>query len=529
MSVLDVADVAGYLLQRGLLSPRAVVDGGLRVVDASRLNRVFLVTAERERSFVVKLAGDAARRRGARGGGARAPASVNGCVTWPRTCPPSSSYDAAEGVLILESAPSARDLSDHHARGRFSCALAREAGRALARLHAIPPVALDGVPVALDATSSAQVHRPDLDTVRTLSAAAVELIRIVQGFDELCAALDELARSWREDSVIHGDIRWDNCVAWRRSDSDRWARLQLIDWELSGVGDPGLDVGAFLGEYLRAWPQSIPISDPRDPGRLLAHAGLPLRRMRPALRAFWEAYARHRGAAAAELGATLRRAMRFAAVRLLAAGARGSADARGAARERALPGVAEPQHPAPTATRQRHLLGLGASGDGRVIAYREQVATALRAVAVTSSTSYAWFGRRSRPLPARWSPRSRPMSRGNTWSTALQRELYRSFYSQGRPVPVASGRGRPGTAPIAVFVEALSRGEPRGGRLGARVAGREGGARDASGSRETGSRVRARVGGLPRDRRSPRGGDAVEPAASQGAQRRLAGLLHRAR
>ena len=52
---------------------------------------------------------------------------------------------------------------------------------------------------------------------------------------------------------------------------------------------------------------------------LLPHARLPLRRMRPALSAFWEAYTRVRGASAADVHGTLRLSTRFAAVRLLAA------------------------------------------------------------------------------------------------------------------------------------------------------------------------------------------------------------------
>jgi aminoglycoside phosphotransferase (APT) family kinase protein len=119
--------------------------------------------------------------------------------------------------------------------------------------------------------------------------------------------------------VIHGDIRWDNFLAVRGGDSKRWTRLQLIDWELCGVGDPAVDIGAFFGEYLHAWLQSIPIMDPQDPGRFLAHAGLPLRRMRPALRAFWDAYTQHSPATAIELSRSLRRAIRFAAMRLLMA------------------------------------------------------------------------------------------------------------------------------------------------------------------------------------------------------------------
>src|SRR5204863_8639508 len=181
----------------------------------------------------------------------------------------------------------------------------------------VAPAALDGLAPIPHPSWAAPMHRPNLDTLRNLSAAAVELTRIVQRSDDLCAALDALLSDRPPASVIHGDVRWANCVA-LHGGSRRWTRLQLIDWELCGAGDPAFDVGAFLGEYLRAWLQSIPIEDPRDPARLLAHARLPLRRMRPALQAFWTAYVLHRQRAA-ELGALLQRSMRFAALRLLGA------------------------------------------------------------------------------------------------------------------------------------------------------------------------------------------------------------------
>jgi aminoglycoside phosphotransferase (APT) family kinase protein len=314
--VLAAADVAGYLLDRKLLSPTAVVHGGFRVADTSRLNRVFVVTTEDGPCFVLKAAdgrGGAVVREAAV---LKRLSSVDGLAS---SLPRFITYDSREQVLILESARDARDLVRHHARGRFSCALASEAGRALARLHAISPGALDGLPEAPHPVPTADLHRPDLATLRTLSAAAVELTRVIQGMDELCGELDELAALWAPESVIHGDIRWDNCVAVCGRGAGRWTRLELIDWEFCGAGDPSLDAGSFLGEYLHAWLRSIPIAQPDDPARLLGYARIPLRRMRPAVRAFWEAYARHSRAGAAELAVRLNRVMRFAAVRLLTA------------------------------------------------------------------------------------------------------------------------------------------------------------------------------------------------------------------
>jgi hypothetical protein len=90
-----------------------------------------------------------------------------------------------------------------------------------------------------------------------------------------------------------------------------------------------------------------------------------------------------------------------------------------------------------------------------VTVYREQLARALRAVAVTSSTSYSWFGSRSRPLPRPLIAALSPVTVRAYLVDALQRELYRSFYREGRPVPTRPDRGVPARSDHA-FVRALS-------------------------------------------------------------------------
>jgi HopA1 effector protein family len=90
-----------------------------------------------------------------------------------------------------------------------------------------------------------------------------------------------------------------------------------------------------------------------------------------------------------------------------------------------------------------------------MITYREQVESALRAVTVTSPTSYAWFGRQSRPLPRAVASALAPDSARQILIDGLKNELYRSFYTQGRPVPLSTN-GVPGP-PDHAFVKALSR------------------------------------------------------------------------
>jgi aminoglycoside phosphotransferase (APT) family kinase protein len=228
-------------------------------------------------------------------------------------------YDGEEGALILQAPAGARDLTHHHARGRFSCGLARQAGRALAALHELDPGVAAGLPGRVEPAAGTCLHRLDLEEVHARSTAALELTEVIQRSEELCAGLDELGGSWSPQSTIHGDVRWDNLLTMSPARSHRWTGLQLIDWEHAAPGEPGLDVGAFLGEYLRVWVGSIPIVDPRDPGRLLSQARMPLSSMRPAIHAFWDAYASHRSHATADLNLLRERSVRFAAVRLLSA------------------------------------------------------------------------------------------------------------------------------------------------------------------------------------------------------------------
>jgi HopA1 effector protein family len=86
--------------------------------------------------------------------------------------------------------------------------------------------------------------------------------------------------------------------------------------------------------------------------------------------------------------------------------------------------------------------------------YRDQLAQALRAVAVTSPTSYSWFGRRSRPLPEAVRAALGADTAREYLIGLLEHELYRSFYTQGRPVPESMIDS---TRADLEFVDALSR------------------------------------------------------------------------
>lgn len=62
---------------------------------------------------------------------------------------------------------------------------------------------------------------------------------------DLARLLERAKRAWTEQCLVHGDLKWDNCLV---DDSNVTAGIEVIDWELSGMGDPAWDLACALAE-----------------------------------------------------------------------------------------------------------------------------------------------------------------------------------------------------------------------------------------------------------------------------------------
>jgi len=295
MQMLEQHDVAAYLLARGFVGRRSIVDGTLRIVDATSRNRNFRVSGGAPgESLLLKqglvsdsaesLANEAALyHRLAAAGGALAAA-----------VPRLYDYDEPRGLLILEWISGGEDLYRHHAgRARCSAPLARALGRVLAALHAVAP---DEEDLRCDPPWVLSLHRPRLEALRHLSPPSIELIKSIQRDAAFAACLDALREGWRVEALVHRDVKWANCIV--RGP----AAIALVDWEMAGWGDPALDIGSAFGEFL-GWRlrSDVPDDAPAD----------------PAIAAFWHAYAAARGLDGAPAGELLERAVAFAGARLV--------------------------------------------------------------------------------------------------------------------------------------------------------------------------------------------------------------------
>jgi Ser/Thr protein kinase RdoA (MazF antagonist) len=308
--MLKQADIAHYLLSLGLVKPRAVLDEEISVVDASRRNCVFLVAVRSGPTYVIKQASPRTARTLAH---EAAVLQVLAEATELAThVPMVVHHEPDHALLVLGTPGEARDWQTYLVAARFPHTPPRALGRVLASLHRLPADVVHDFSHGVDPMWGLSLPELPHELLLDLSAGSQELVARLQASRALCNRLDGLREACSDGTLVHGDLRWENCLAAPAPGSRRRTRVLLVDWELAGPGAAGFDVGTVLAEFLRYWVGSIPILDPADPGRLLAHARHPLSRMQAAMQVFWSAYG-----AATPHPPTLRRVVELTAVRLL--------------------------------------------------------------------------------------------------------------------------------------------------------------------------------------------------------------------
>jgi aminoglycoside phosphotransferase (APT) family kinase protein len=292
-------DVVRFLLDHGLLDTQTIVTDRVVVEDSSRKNRNFSVVLEKQaRGYFLKQAVSREDAESIRHEARVYQALGAMRISREDRAPLPRCYllDESRGVLVLSLTPGARDVASHFLyRGGLATAVAGRLGRALADTHSRCDVAeaitRDSRPPAPWILS---VHRPVPETIRRASQANVALVRLVQQDAVLVSLLDELRHNWATDAFIHGDLRLENCLIFRRSGSERWDQLQLVDWEFAGGGEAAWDLGCVFGSCLATWIWSIPIIQTLSPESILPLARTPVERVQPALQSFWGAYVRTR-------------------------------------------------------------------------------------------------------------------------------------------------------------------------------------------------------------------------------------------
>jgi len=315
---LNKNDLVHYLLERGLLERRAVVDGDVMVVEGVRRHHNYSVIRRNGAGlFVKQMQPDQAFS-------AQTLQKEAACYVLMESDPALQpihalmprfrSYDPDRHILVLELIGGGENLTELHRRvNAFPSDVAQRIGELLARYHDVSGREL--LPRANAAIFQGQppwilsFHLMPRGSVQNLSAANGQFMTILQSYPDFGQALDRVRAGWRRNALVHGDMKFDNVVMRFEEQT-----MHVVDWELADVGDSAWDVASILQAYLTWWIatlQRVPTGEPDDA------AQYPLETIQPAIRAFWDAYVSSRRLSAREADAELERAVSYAGARML--------------------------------------------------------------------------------------------------------------------------------------------------------------------------------------------------------------------
>jgi hypothetical protein len=323
--IVTTGNICHYLLDKGFVSRESVVDGDFEVSDVSGRNRNFKVRRRRRPSYFVKqiqhwdpqtiamLQCEAACYWLAHNEAGFAPLAP--------LMPEFFAYDLERHVLVTELIPESENLYEYFRRvGGFPAGVAQGLGEALGASHGAavdaPEGTLHGSIFPRQVPWILAADRRNSHPFKELSPATSQLFEVVEGSAELRRALEELRAGWRASSLMHGDMRWENCLITVGGDRPSF---KIVDWELADIGDACWDVGAVLQAYLSVWVMSAPAAghEASSAPAQEASASYPLEALQPSLRAFWAGYTSALQVGAAAEPALLERCVRYAAARMI--------------------------------------------------------------------------------------------------------------------------------------------------------------------------------------------------------------------
>jgi len=304
-------DLVHYLLERGLLTPEAVVAGRLTVVPTVRRNNNFSIVCTGGPSYFVKSLQPSAaqgmetlRQEASLYSVARAEEALGPLRD---VIPAFHLYDPQRSLLVVEHIPNAKTISEVHMQlGEAAEWIAEMLGRALAAIHRAAAEALPRIdPNAFRRITpwALSLHQ----ITPSFGQPGMQLQTLLLTYPEYGQALDAMRASWRPNTVVHGDMKFDNCLL---TDIDGDRRLRIVDWELADLGEDLWDVAGILQNYLYWSAVSTQTTGAWS-------VAMPFEKLQPAMAAFWNAWAAARGVPEGDLMTQLERATSFAAARLL--------------------------------------------------------------------------------------------------------------------------------------------------------------------------------------------------------------------
>ncbi|XCN71473.1 MAG: phosphotransferase [Candidatus Electrothrix aestuarii] len=321
---LTATNIVHYLLAKGLVTTESVVDGDFIVSEAGRRNRNFMITRNQSPGIFVKQIKNFEPETIAtiqqEGSCYRFINSSPLYEPIKRLMPPFIDYDDTRYILTLELLPGSENLNEYHNRlESFPDSIGRMIGEGIGTYHSDVGRMFSNTPNQTLFPKKApwilSFHQSNGAMFQQLSQGNSKLLELLHQYPEFQSKLDELRNEWQYDSLIHGDIKWDNFIVFNNEDEK--PEFRIIDWELVDFGDSCWDVGGVFQAYLFYWILSMPFENEDTISRSYQKAKFKIEEMHPSIKAFWDSYTKSCRMNNVEKLRTLSRSIRFGAARMV--------------------------------------------------------------------------------------------------------------------------------------------------------------------------------------------------------------------
>jgi aminoglycoside phosphotransferase (APT) family kinase protein len=252
--ILTRHNTAIFLINIGLLNIRSLIEGPIAIRSHSQRNRGFSVTWANGQGYYVKQHRPDAgpwEKRSSVAHEAEVLQRLNENPGLQDCVPTLRYYDAHRQALVVDWLIAVRDVYKV-AIGALGPDLqvANHLGQTLAQLHrGLSNVDCGDLPGQVPWVIRLDRLYPLAGEDQSWGQA--RLVALVQSQKECMAALGVLADTWPRMQLIHGDMKWQNCLL-------QGEHCVFIDWEMADRGDPMWDVAGLCQSWLKHWMDRQP-------------------------------------------------------------------------------------------------------------------------------------------------------------------------------------------------------------------------------------------------------------------------------
>ena len=244
--------VAGLLINKGLVSTDSIVNGEFQVTDVSRRNRNYRVDRGNSEGYFIKQLQSHDPQ-------AAASFRCEAAVHWLAQNDPDfkvlndlsphcQGYDPTNNLIVTDLIGNAKTLSEALMLG-LTTEQAYQLGKLLstAHWHSGRNTLKNNLASPFQRQVPWILRIPKLSITHTTSISEANrmLLQTMQTTQALSEMLTSVESAWTYQSLIHGDLKPDNCLIVSDSESST-TKIQFVDWELADFGDPAWDVGTLL-------------------------------------------------------------------------------------------------------------------------------------------------------------------------------------------------------------------------------------------------------------------------------------------